>query len=83
MRYSSDESDPGYAAFNALRKGGCMVTVYLDGVQQRFCCIADDVQGLVHRCKVDAAGDIQVKDDAILMETIHGKVTFAITALDL
>lgn len=73
MRLSSDKDDPGYEAWV---KAGRRARVWLDGVEQEHCVVADDAEGLVVRHKLDEQGR-RVLDRAknqVVTEEVRGVV---------
>jgi hypothetical protein len=71
-RMSTDENDPGYAAW--LNRGNNRVNVFINGVEQRDCSTVDTVEGIVVRCKHDKDGKIYCVGDEIAIETVKGEV---------
>ena len=77
MRMSSDDKDPGYEAW---QKAGSRATVFLDDVEQKDVCMADEKEGIVRRCKHDADGKIYAIGDEVAMEEVRGVVRIEIPA---
>ena len=78
MRLSSNDQDPeAFAAYQRVMAERGIPYVYLDGVLQPKCSLADDEKGEIVRCVVDAEGRAQVdpnNPEEIWVETVRGKV---------
>lgn len=48
--------------------------IFLDGILLKLCVMADDVEGIVERYKVDKKGNIIPDGEFPLVETLTGKV---------
>lgn len=53
---------------------GAVDKIFLDGVQQTGCVMADDVEGVVERYKTDKKGKFISDGESYMMEVIIGKV---------
>lgn len=78
MRLSSNSQEPAaYEAYlRAIAERG-IPHVYLDGVLQPKCSLADDEKGEIVRCVVDANGRVQVdpnNTEEVWVETVTGRV---------
>jgi hypothetical protein len=71
MRMSTIETDPGYGAWV---RAGRRARVFLDGVEQHHCSVADEEAGIIVRCKLDSEGNIYAVGDEIAMEEVQGVV---------
>lgn len=79
MRYSTDPKDPGYDAWQDAIISGALPAIYLDGVEQSDCVMADDATGEIKRCATDGDGRVQIHPDhpdEIWIETVTGHVEF-------
>jgi hypothetical protein len=77
MRYATIKDDPGFDNWEAALASNCIVVSYLNGVEQKHVSIADEEEGLIERCVLDADGRVQVdpkNPDQIWMETVRGHV---------
>ena len=78
MRVSSIEGDAGHARWREAIESGKRVEVYLDGIEQKYCSIADTELGIVRRCVLDGEGKLQcnpASPDEIWTEDVSGAVT--------
>lgn len=48
--------------------------IYLDGVMQTRCLMADDKKGVIERYAVDDNGDVIINGDELLTEIVKGEV---------
>lgn len=79
MRLSTGSSDWGEnSAWRKRHDAGKTITVYLDGEKIEDCVAADEEAGVVQKGKRDAAGDFEIVDDEIAVETLHGQVRIEI-----
>lgn len=53
---------------------GAVDKIFLDGVQQTGCVMADDIEGIVERYKVDKKGKFIQDGESTLLEVVTGKV---------
>lgn len=74
MRISCLKDDPGYRAWCMLRGDGKTAKVYLDGVEQKDACIADEAEGMVRRAVRTPEGNLAIGRDEVLEETVYGDV---------
>lgn len=77
MRVSSNQDDPGYVVWRNIRSSGKNVRVYLNGIEQAYCTMADSDEGIVIRLVPDSEGELQIDPDnpsEVLAETVAGKV---------
>lgn len=83
MRVSSIKGDPGYPQWSVAKAHGKTVKVYLDGVEQTHCSVADTDQGFVKRCVLNEEGRVQVDPndpEMIWTERAEGNVRVEFTA---
>lgn len=74
---SDDENDRGFAPWQEGFRQGKVHVVFLDGVEQKLCSMADEEAGLVRRAVPDDQGRAQIdpsKEDEIWIETVSGAV---------
>jgi hypothetical protein len=72
---SSDVTDAGYAAYEAVNKDKHRVDVYLDGIKQRYVVTADVEAGYIKRYKLNNKGSIYPdKDGEPITVEDYGKV---------
>jgi len=78
MRLSSNkDAGPAFDAYQRFLIEHGVPHVFLDGVEQPKCCMADDEAGEIKRCVLDAEGRIQAdpnNPEAIWTEIVTGKV---------
>ena len=75
MRISTDESQEGYKTFRAAKDAGVRIRVMLDGVEQKYCFMADTRERIVERAVLNEVGEVQVdpeNPDQILTEIVSG-----------
>lgn len=53
---------------------GAVDKIFLDGVQQTGCVMADDIEGVVERYKVDKKGKFIQDRNELVLEVVTGKV---------
>lgn len=70
MRVFCEENDPGFE--NWIKNKD--VKVFLNGIEQKGCIIADSDAGMIKRYIEDENGYFVVKNGKALIETIYGKV---------
>lgn len=73
-RLSARPGDPGLPAFELLCAHGLRVMPYLDGVPQPNAETVDLDKGFVIRAQSDEQGNLIVRDDAVALEKLHGRV---------
>lgn len=78
-RLSSDKDDEGYRAWCILNGDGKLAKVYLDGVEQPDCLMADAQQGIVRRLVRTPGGNIAIGHGEALQETVPGFVEIVIS----
>ena len=77
MRISSDKADPGYPSFARAQARRQTVRIFLDGVEQAKCLMADTELGLVERPVLGPDGKIQIDPndpESIWIERVEGDV---------
>jgi nucleoside-diphosphate-sugar epimerase len=82
MRYSTDRDDPGYLPYEAVRRAGQDVHIYLDGQVIKDAVTVDDEAGMVVRYCRNGAGDFYLvgsgEGASIARETLTGSVVIEI-----
>lgn len=77
-RVSNEKDDPGYRDYCIIVGDKKKVLVYIDGVEQKLCTIADSAEGWVKRAVTTPDGNIAHDGDTILQEVVHGKVVIEV-----
>lgn len=81
MRVSSYKDDPGYRRWYEAMGAGKTVHVFLNGEEVQKCTLADDGEGFVQRCVLDAEGNAQIDPndpERIWEERVEGDVRIVI-----
>lgn len=75
IRVSCEEGDPGYRDFCVANGDSKVFKVWLDGVEQKKCVMADERLGVVKRMVTTPSGNIAHDGDGnIFFEEISGAV---------
>ncbi|RVQ20089.1 hypothetical protein [Sinorhizobium meliloti] len=80
MRLSSDKDDPGYRDWCIVRSDMKTIKVFLDGVEQNRCEMADDEAGEIRRFVTTPQGNLATDmiRGEFLTEVVKGKVEIRI-----
>ncbi len=73
-RVSADKDDRGYQNLLNLGGPGPSIRIMLDGVEQPHSVMADPIEGVVRRCKLNSRGEIYAIGDEVAEETLYGRV---------
>ncbi|KRA63119.1 twin-arginine translocation signal domain-containing protein [Rhizobium sp. Root651] len=74
IRMSTDKADPGYRAWCIAMGDGKKPKVFLNGVEQKHCSMADESLGEVKRAVLTPSGNLAIGRDEILEEIVYGDV---------
>lgn len=80
-RFSQDKNDPGYRNWCIVTGDGMVVKVYLDGVEQKHCSMADEINGEIERIVMTPSGNMARSHDEILTEIVRGNVRLDIVPM--
>lgn len=78
-RMSNDSSDRGYANWVPYQHEASRVKIYLNDVLQKYVAVADTLEGLVKRAKLDEDGELYVVAGRVAEEVVTGKVRIVVT----
>lgn len=79
IRISCEKEDSGYRDYCIANGDGKIVKVWLDGVEQKRCVMADENLGVVKRMVTTPQGNIAHDNGEFLFEEIKGFVEVKIT----
>lgn len=74
LRVSVDKGDPGYRNYCVANGDGKIIKVYLDGVEQKHCRMADESLGVVRRIVTTPSGKLAHANGEVLEEEVSGVV---------
>ncbi len=78
-RISTDKNDAGYQSLVNLGGPSSNIRVILNGIEcQGHCTMADSIEGIVVRYKLDNRGSPHVIGDELVTETVSGNVRILI-----
>lgn len=80
LRLAAFEGYPGYAEWRELLAQGRKAVVTLDGVEQRHCAAADEIDGFIVRAVTDDKGQLILDhtNERALTEKVYGNVRIEI-----
>ena len=76
MRISADPKSPYWSPISMHS------TVFVDGVAQKYCTLADDEQGYVERYALDGMGNLFYCGENAVMDTVRGQVDIIYPGMD-
>lgn len=81
-RVSCLMGDPGERLYAELCGDGKKITVYLDGIEQKYAVTADEVEGMVYRPIMTPEGNLAINRATgdIPHETVYGRVQIVVNS---
>lgn len=76
MRIAADPKSPYWAPISVH------ATVFVDGVAQKYCTLADDEQGFVERYALDGMGNLFYCGENAVMDNVRGQVDIIYPGMD-